>query len=140
MNFGQGNNRYQQPQPQQPNQGAPKNDRMRLGGLFSSKSGNALTGGMNMNYQQRNGRLVGEELIEMIRTSMTTGQPLRFLVFDNSGFEGNKSKSQYTLYAAPGQPRQAGPTASAYPEPVAEQYPGYEGATDSPSPQAPPMP
>lgn len=58
----------------------------RLGGLYNSKSGNALMGTINLNYVNREtGQSLGETIIDEIRRAMEMNHPWRLLVFENSG-------------------------------------------------------
>ena len=110
MGFGQS----RPPQPQQPQQSQRDEFRLRLGGLYPSKTGNALTGGINLDYvKQGDNRSVGEVLIEYIEKCLEENLQLRFLVFENNG--KFNEKSPYTMHVTIGNPRtgpQGGQSAS----------------------------
>lgn len=58
-------------------------DLLRLGGLWDSKSGKAITGSVNVIEPQDEGEPpFGEVLIQWIEQAMSEERPLRFLVFE----------------------------------------------------------
>ena len=111
--------------------GYPKEDLIKLGGLYPSKSGKALTGNSNMNYVLKSTEIpVGETLIETIKQAMDEDRPLRFLVFENNGrFPG----APYSLHVAMGTAR---PVEGA----EAEEGPPAPPVEDTPPPRRAPGP
>ena len=72
----------QQPSPQYPNNGPL----LRVGGLYPSKSGKALTGNIHVaTPRQGEEQPFGEILIDLIRQCMEENLPVRCLVFENDG-------------------------------------------------------
>lgn len=66
--------------------GSERQPLTRLGGLYNSRSGNALTGNINLNYVNRGtGQRLGETLIEEIQKAMEMNHAWRLLVFENNG-------------------------------------------------------
>lgn len=94
--------------PPQTEQAEPDDELLKLGGLYPSRSGNALLGGINLSWVPRGGTdPVGTLLIEKIQRAMDLGRPLRFCVFENSGKFQNQSP--YSIHVAVGRPRQTQP-------------------------------
>lgn len=66
--------------------GSERQPLTRLGGLYNSRYGNALTGNINLNYVDRKtGQRLGETLIEEIQKAMEMNHSWRLLVFENNG-------------------------------------------------------
>mgnify|MGYP001617520072 FL=1 len=82
----------------------PDDKLLRLGGLFPSRAGNALTGGMNLAWVPRGGTAtVGELLIEKIQRAMDEGRPLRVCVFEKN--ERDQGRTPYTVHVSVGRLR-----------------------------------
>lgn len=64
---------------------------LRLGGLFPTQSGKALTGNVNLSYVGRDqDATIGERLIQILEKCIQENRPLRFVIFENQGKFGNK--------------------------------------------------
>src|SRR6266850_1397773 len=73
----------------------------RLGGLYDSKSGKAITGNVRVHEARKGDAMpLGEVLIDIIRRAMDERRTLRFLVFQNDGKFRNSPP--YTLHATIG--------------------------------------
>jgi len=115
---------------QQPSEERPP--LLKLGGLFPSKSGNALTGNVNLWYKTRQGEAsVGTKLAELLQQCAKENRPVRVLVFENTGKWGGKGHAPYSLHVCLGNvlQKQDTPTAE-FQQP--EGYPTYEDAPDEP--------
>lgn len=92
-----------------PRQDDPPQDReplLRAGGLYNSKTGNALTGNINLLYVDRDGTRFGDRLMAMIEEAMNRGVPLRALVFESRPFpDGQPPRSPYMLNFGYGRPK-----------------------------------
>lgn len=89
--------------PPSPGQNYPKDDLLKLGGLYPSKSGKALTGNIHINEPRRGAsEPFGVILIDLIQQAMEEQRPLRFLVFESTFPD---SRSPYTLNITLGNPR-----------------------------------
>lgn len=94
-------------QGQQPQQGKFEGDAplLRVTGLWESKSGKALMGGIDVTKARYGGtEPLGEELIALIRNCIEAGRPLRFLIFQNQNGKG----APYNLSATMGRARPEG--------------------------------
>lgn len=142
---------FQSTPPSRPPQGANPNDYplQRLGGLYPSKSGNALTGNLP------DGSLLALE--QVIADARASGRPLRFIIFENT--RGGANAPPYSMQVTLGTPRQPGPQGGGWqsyqpqpqqpyapPDPDGGEAPGDpdEGEEQVPewvqAPQPPPQP
>src|SRR5438105_2099227 len=120
---------------------------MRLGGLYPSKTGKALTGNMGIGWQDQDGQSMGKKLIEMIERALDDNLPLRFVIFDNTDrAEGNRPP--YSLHVTFGMSRPAMTTPVGAPpiarrppeQPRADTVPDWVGGynqepTEAPEPE-----
>ena len=97
---------------------------LRLGGLWTSKTGKALTGNVNLDYAKEGEDSVGEQLMSLLTQAKQEGKPLRFLVFEDDGkfasrapfslhvtlgMQKPEEQEQPTRESAPQAPRRWGP-------------------------------
>ena len=75
----------------------------RLGGLFPSKSGKALCGGIDFVWQNQDGETHGDQLLELLQQAKNEQKQLRILIFQNNRPGG----APYTLNVALGELRVA---------------------------------
>lgn len=118
------------PAPRPPNAAYPNDEPLlRLGGLYPSKTGNALTGNISLTYSPRETQEpVGVSLGDLIQRAMEADRPLRFLVFENT----RTGHPPYILNVTLGNPRAEAPPTG----------PGPDAAPpgDDQPPEAPPRP
>ena len=101
---------FRHPQPPRsphPNVDPERPPLLKLGGLYPSKSGKALTGNINLLYQDRQGSpSVGTQWVELLQQCVQENLPIRVLVFENNGQFGGAHRAPYTLHVCLGTPRQ----------------------------------
>ena len=127
--------------PQQPNTDPERPPLLKLGGLYPSKSGKALTGNINLLYQDRQGvPSIGTQWVELLQRCVQENLPIRVLVFENNGQWGGAHRAPYTLHVCVGTPKQEQPT-SPPPSELLEGHATYEEAPeDQPEPGEPEPP
>ena len=120
----------QPPRSPQPNVDPDRPPLLKLGGLYPSKSGKALTGNINLLYQDRQGSpSVGTQWVELLQQCVQENLPIRVLVFENNGQFGGAHRAPYTLHVCLGAPWQEQPTSPPPPE-LLEGHATYEDAPE----------
>ena len=124
---------FRHPQPPRsphPNVDPERPPLLKLGGLYPSKSGKALTGNINLLYQDRQGSpSVGTQWVELLQQCVQKNLPIRVLVFENNGQFGGAHRAPYTLHVCVGTPRQEQPASPPPPE-LLEGHATYEDAPE----------
>ncbi len=132
--------RSPQPDNPRPNVDPDRPPLLKLGGLYPSKSGKALTGNINLLYQDRQGSpSVGTQWVELLQQCVQENLPLRVLVFENNGQWSGAHRAPYTLHICVGSPRQERP-ASPPPPDLPEEHPDDEAPDNQPEPDEPEPP
>ena len=125
---------FRHPQPPRsphPNVDPERPPLLKLGGLYPSKSGKALTGNINLLYQDRQGSpSVGTQWVELLQQCVQENLPIRVLVFENNGQFGGAHRAPYTLHVCLGAPWQEQPTSPPPPE-LLEGHATYEDAPEN---------